>query len=390
MAPAALDTLNILHVLRAPVGGLFRHVVDLARGQIARGHRVGLVVDSSTGGPQAEAVLAELAPKLALGMLRIAMSRQIGPSDVIACGHVARRATDVAADVIHGHGAKGGAYARLARTTRGIRVYTPHGGSLHYDWGNPTGFVYLSAEREMLARTDLFLFESAYSREVFRSKIGDPGERARVVHNGVAAAEFAPITLDVHASDLLFVGELRLLKGVDVLIKAAAAKTRDGRRPTLTIVGDGPDRKMFESTAALVDRGAGDGVEAILFAGVKPAREAFTLGRILVVPSRAESLPYIVLEAAAAGLPLIATRAGGIPEIFGPQAAELVTPGDPAALAQAIAAAFKNPDAKRQAAQRLQTRIREHFSVDAMTNTILAAYKETLANKVPLAQQRHG
>jgi glycosyltransferase involved in cell wall biosynthesis len=131
-------------------------------------------------------------------------------------------------------------------------------------------------------------------------------------------------------------------------------------------------------------------VEAILFAGVKPAREAFTLGRILVVPSRAESLPYIVLEAAAAGLPLIATRAGGIPEIFGPQAAELVTPGDPAALAQAIAAAFKNPDAKRQAAQRLQTRIREHFSVDAMTNTILAAYKETLANKVPLAQQRHG
>ena len=58
---------------------------------------------------------------------------------------------------------------------------------------------------------------------------------------------------------------------------------------------------------------------------------------MLVVPSRAESLPYIVLEAAAAGLPIIATNVGGIPEIFGPDADELVPPGDPAALADAIA-----------------------------------------------------
>lgn len=51
---AVAEELNILHVLRAPVGGLFRHVIDLARGQAARGHRVGLVADASTGGEQAE------------------------------------------------------------------------------------------------------------------------------------------------------------------------------------------------------------------------------------------------------------------------------------------------------------------------------------------------
>src|SRR5215467_695603 len=108
MADAASGALNILHVLRAPVGGLFRHVIDLARGQVARGHHVGLLADSSTGGVQAEATLSELAPKLSLGLVRVAMSRQVGPSDVVACSHVARRAADVEADVVHGHGAKGG------------------------------------------------------------------------------------------------------------------------------------------------------------------------------------------------------------------------------------------------------------------------------------------
>src|SRR3954452_76682 len=135
--------LNILHVFRAPVGGLFRHVMDLAHGQIARGHRVGLIADSTTGGPYAEAKLAELARRLALGVTRIAISRHIGASDVRAVAQVSQRAATVGADVIHGHGAKGGAYARLAARGHALRVYTPHGGSLHYSWRSPTGILYL-------------------------------------------------------------------------------------------------------------------------------------------------------------------------------------------------------------------------------------------------------
>jgi glycosyltransferase involved in cell wall biosynthesis len=103
----------------------------------------------------------------------------------------------------------------------------------------------------------------------------------------------------------------------------------------------------------------------------------------MVVPSRAESLPYIVLEAAAAGLPLIATRVGGVPEIFGPDAGDLVAPNDPAALARAIGQALQEPSAKADAALRLQGRVRAAFSADAMTTAVLAGYQETLA-------QRHG
>src|SRR5438105_3153545 len=158
-------SLNLLHVFRAPVGGLFRHVVDVARGQTARGHRVGLIADSSTGGADAEAKLDALAHELALGVTRVPMSRQIGLSDFPALTHVRRRAADVGAHVIHGHGAKGGAYARLATNGRAICVYTPHGGSLHYHWASAAGFLYLAAERALRSGTDLFLFESARSED---------------------------------------------------------------------------------------------------------------------------------------------------------------------------------------------------------------------------------
>jgi glycosyltransferase involved in cell wall biosynthesis len=367
------QSIRILHVLRAPVGGLFRHVLDLAHGQVERGHRVGLIVDATTGGGRAEAALADLSPLLALGVTRVPMSRQIGPSDISAIAHVGQRAAATAADVLHGHGAKGGAYARLARGRQAIRAYTPHGGSLHYGWASPTGLLYLTLERVLIRRTDLFLFESAYGRDVFRARLGNPGQSALVVHNGVTAAEFEPIATEPTASDLVFVGELRVLKGVDVLIAAIALLKRDGHGVNATIVGDGPDRAAFEAQVR-----AQDLTDSVRFVGAKPARASFALGRLVVVPSRAESLPYIVLEAAAAGVPLITTKVGGIPEIFGPDSADLIPPGDPEALARAIALGLRDLG-KGTAGARLQARVRENFSTQTMTDAVLAAYRAALA-----------
>src|ERR1700674_2831599 len=127
--------LNILHVFRTPVGGLFRHVTDLAREQAKRGHRVGVVADSSTGGPHAEEAFRALEPHLALGISRVPMRRNPSPGDLPPLLHVMRRISQTGADVVHGHGAKGGLYARLALARKhAVRAYTPHGGSLHYDY----------------------------------------------------------------------------------------------------------------------------------------------------------------------------------------------------------------------------------------------------------------
>ena len=133
-------SLKIVHILRAPLGGLFRHVLDVAHGQSQRGHRVGLIVDSTTGGARAEAILAELAPSLELGLERTAIARELGPSDLPALRLISRRVKLLAPDVLHGHGAKGAALARLALSApHAIRVYTPHGGSLVYRPGTFIG-----------------------------------------------------------------------------------------------------------------------------------------------------------------------------------------------------------------------------------------------------------
>jgi glycosyltransferase involved in cell wall biosynthesis len=220
----------------------------------------------------------------------------------------------------------------------------------------------------------LIVFESAYSAEVFRKKVGAPAGLARVVHNGVAPGEFEPVALAPGATDLLFIGELRHLKGVDVLIEAIARLRGRGQSVTATIVGAGDERGVFEQQAARLGLG-----ESVRFPGAMPARQAFALGRLLVVPSRAESLPYVVLEAGAAGKPLIASRVGGIGEILGPDADRLVPPDDASALADAIARSLSHAEETHKAATALRARIGRNFTIDSMVDGILAAYGEAMS-----------
>ncbi|MGH6672183.1 MAG: glycosyltransferase family 4 protein [Xanthobacteraceae bacterium] len=376
-AAAAPRSLKILHILRAPLGGLFRHVLDVAQGQAERGHRVGLIVDSSTGGARAEETLAKLAPRLALGVERIAITRQLSIRDIASLHFVARQIAAKAPDVLHGHGAKGAALARLVPRSHGaIRVYTPHGGSLVYARGTVAGRFYRVLERALNWRTDLFLFESGYIAQEFRKQIATPRGLVRIVRNGVGEAEFVPITIGSDATDLVSVGELRSVKAFDILLAATATLKRSGKRVTATIAGDGPEGVQLEALAQQL--GIADQVR---FVGHQPAREAFTMGRILAVPSRAESLPYIVLEAAAAGMPIIATRVGGIPEIFGPEAGRLIAAENATALANAIAAALDNPERLSRTAQAVNGIVRSEFSIKNMVEGGLAAYREALAKQ---------
>jgi glycosyltransferase involved in cell wall biosynthesis len=374
-------SLKILHILRAPLGGLFRHVVDVAQGQTERGHRVGLIVDSTTGGTRADEILAALAPRLALGIARVPITREINWRDARALWRISRRVKAVTPDVLHGHGAKGAALARLTfAAPHAIRAYTPHGGSLVYCPGTLSGGFYRSLERILNPLTDLFLFESSYIAELYRSLIGRPHAMVRVVRNGIAESEFEPVVAGPEATDIVCVGELRPVKAIDVLIETLALLRQAGRRVTATIAGEGPEQEKLKAQA--IRLGVADQVH---FIGHCPARQAFAMGRMLVIPSRAESLPYVVLEAAAAGLPIIATNVGGVPEIFGPQVTQLIPSDDIPALFHAITAAIDDPQRMQRSAQALQMRVRSEFSLRTMVECNIAAYREAIAERM-LAQ----
>ena len=378
--PGEESPLRILHVLRAPIGGLWRHVVDVAREQVSRGHLVGIIADAHTGGARAKATLQDLLPTLALGVSRVPMRRNPHPSDLLALAHVTGRIFRARPDVVHGHGSKGGALARLALQApgrpRAVRAYTPHGGSLNYRPGSRIHAIYMQVEAALQRRTDLVLFESGFVAARYGRDVGSLPRFHRIVHNGIAAAEFAPVGARESARDFVYVGELRAAKGIDTLL-AALARAGQFRRtlPTLTLVGSGPDRTQLEVLAAKLGL-----LEQVEFRESMAAREAFTFGRTLVVPSRAESLPYVVLEAAGAGIPIVATNVGGIPEIFGPMRRRLLEPDNVAALSERLVEMLDLPASHRVAeAQSLATYVRQHFSIGQMIDGILSSYREVRA-----------
>ncbi len=367
----ASESLRVVHVMRAPLGGLFRHVCDLAQGQHQAGLKVGIVMGEAPRDPVSVARLRDMAGACELGIHVMPMSRMPGLGDVTNLLRLYEHTRRLGAEIIHGHGAKGGAYVRvLPRLAGGFRFYTPHGGSLHFDAKSLKGRLFFAAERLMRGRTDGFIFESEFGLRTFFEKVGDPIAPAIVIHNGVTEADSVPVSPGEDAADFVFIGELRALKGVGTLIEAMGL-LKDAAH--LRIVGSGAERECFEAMA----RKAPHNVR-IDFMGPLPAREGFALGRVVVLPSHHESMPYVALEAAAAGVPLIGTHVGGVPEIFGPDASRLVAPGDPVALASALAHATGNPDDMRLLAARLRQRVTTDFSAARMAEGVTEFYRTRL------------
>jgi glycosyltransferase involved in cell wall biosynthesis len=176
---------------------------------------------------------------------------------------------------------------------------------------------------------------------------------------------------------VVYVGEFRHIKGTDLLIDAVARLRADGKPVTLTLAGDGEELENLKAQIRRLGLG-----EAVRFIGHVKARYGFSKGRVLVVPSRGDSMPYVVIEAAAAGIPMVAANVGGIPEIFGSAHTEaLFAPNIVGAMADAIETALDDPDAALAHARSLRERIFLHFSQKAMVEGVLAGYRDAFADR---------
>jgi len=375
-------SLRIIHCFRSPVGGVFRHIRDLAAMQNAAGHQVGVICELCEDGALEQTQFASLLPDLALGLHRIPISRKIGLSDIGAILATRKLFKHLQPDIVHGHGAKGGTYARLGtvlarekrnQISRPLRFYSPHGGSLHFDAASLAGKVMFTAERWQEHVTDGLIFVSAYEENTYRAKVGNPRCTYAVIRNGISKDEFAPVDLAADAADFLFTGMMRDLKGPDLFIRALAklnlaAKAGNHAPITGAMVGDGPQKQQYQTLAEQLGLS-----EHIRFYPAMPVREALILGRIFVLPSRAESLPYIALEVLAAQRSIIATRVGGLAEIFGEDSPALCKP-DTAALAARMHEALTD-QAGYQASMPDPLLLRSLFSRENMAAAVEQFYR---------------
>jgi glycosyltransferase involved in cell wall biosynthesis len=379
--------LRILHCFRSPVGGIFRHVRDLVEEHRAAGHEVGILCDSSTGGAHEERLFDQIRPQLSLGLNRLPMRRAISPGDLTALYRSYKHIRSLRPDVLHGHGAKGGAVARLIGSVlrvnkyRVARFYSPHGGTLHFNRASLSGQVVLRLERMQERFGDAVVFVCDYERRTYAEKVGVPRTMSRVIYNGIKDAEFEPVDPVPGAADFLYIGMLRDLKGPDVFIDAFARTERAVGRPlSALMVGDGPDRDRYADMMA--EQGL---ARRIRMMPAMPARSGFALADAVVVPSRAEAMPYIVLEALAAGKAVIASRVGGIPEVLGTDSAALAVPGDAGDLSrimvEALGAGWQEANMPKPEA------FRSMFSASVMASSMLDLYQNVLAT-VPGSPRR--
>ncbi|TWG67513.1 MULTISPECIES: glycosyltransferase family 4 protein [unclassified Aminobacter] len=371
-------SLRIIHCFRSPVGGIFRHVRDLAVAQAAAGHKVGIICDSSTGGALEDRYFDELRHALELGVSRMPIQRRISIGDIAAGVRTFRLLKELRPDVLHGHGAKGGALVRVFGSVlrvfryRVARVYSPHGGVLHYDPATRKGRLLFSLERLLTRLSDHILFVSEHERQAFFAKVGRLKTPTSMFHNGVNGSEFIPVENAPDAADFIYIGMMRDLKGPDIFLDALAfAEKVTGRRLRAVMVGDGPDLPRYQNRAKTL------GIDVTFFPPM-PAREAFALGRTVVVPSRAEAMPYLVLEALAAGKPMIATAVGGIPEVFGADSPALVMP-EPPSVGDAMVRVLADEAAYRGVMPSREELI-ARFSVETMAANIETVYRSCLAS----------
>ncbi|MCL6447510.1 MAG: glycosyltransferase family 4 protein [Armatimonadetes bacterium] len=291
--------------------------------------------------------------------------------------------------ILHAHSAKAGFVgrlaARLARTP--VIFLTAHNSIFYEDWPAWKKMILAAAERALSRVTDRIITVSEALRRELMQKEGINPDRIVTIYNGIGPAPGRPprerrqvlreLGLPPLGQVVGTIARLAPQKGVGYFLKAAAMLVKD-YQVNFLIVGGGPLRRQLESEAIslglqnrVVFTGEREDVPAIL-----PVFDIF------VLPSLTEGFPLTILEALAAGRPVIATRVGGIPEaIVDNYTGLLVKPGDPAGLALAIAELLSDRERALALGRAGQACARDRFTVAQMVRRVEEEYIKALTAK---------
>ena len=309
--PPAQLAIRVLVIVESSGGGTGRHVLDLAEGLLARGCQVHMIYSTK----RMDRLFRDRLHAIpSLKKLALNMHREIHPTDLAALVAVCRYMRAAGPfDIIHGHASKGGAMARLAGFLSGVPVfYTVHGlimmDPLLPPWKR---ILYLSIERILASVTARIIAVSP--EEARRRGTSTRHLRIRIVANGVGKANLvsrgtarAAMAIPDNATVVGFIGRLVTQKAPEVLLDAFFQAAASLSNTYLAMIGSGPlDQELRRRADEL---GITDKVRWL---GERDAREFMGGFDIFALASRKEGLPYVILEAMAAGLPVVATSTPG-------------------------------------------------------------------------------
>lgn len=368
-------TRKIVHVVApAEIGGLERVVHALTLGQASRGDRVTVIALLSRA--SSDHPFLQPFKRSAVGVEVIALP---GRAYVAEYRELRRILRVLAPDIVHTHGYYPDVLAGIAaRRERIGTVSTSHG----FSGGDVKNRVYEWIQRRSFRRFDAIVAVSRKMRDdVVRSGVAE--RRVRVIQNALPVQsadrtdrESARLTLGLPADAFVagWVGRLAVAKAVDVFVEALQF-TRD--LPIVaSIIGDGEDGPMAKARAEALQL-----ADRIHWHGFVPdAASMLSAYDVLVMSSRSEGTPIILLEAMAAGTPLVVTAVGGIPDVVDPTQALLVPAENPQALADAIRAIHSDPARARERAQAAAQRVLD-FGVEGWLDQHEQLYEELMAGK---------
>ena len=387
LAPGRSGEIRILRVFsRLNVGGPSLHVIHLAAGLEAHGFRTRLVVG---GESEREGNLMDLALERRVDVLALSgLGREIRPlADLRALVGLVRLARRFRPHVVHTHTAKAGVLgrvaARLARVP--VVVHTYHGHVLREYFGRVTSAVFRAIERALARQTDgLVTVSESVKADLVEMAIA-PADRIRVVPLGLELGPFTEALprgvlredagYPAEAPLVGMVGRLAPVKDVPTFLRAA--RLVRARRPDVrfSLVGDGPERTALEAEVKAL------GLEsAVCFHGWRRDLPAVYGDLDVVVnASRNEGTPVALIEALAAGRPVVATAVGGTPDVLeGGAHGTLVPAQDEAALAAAIEATLSAPPSPARAA-RARAHVLARYGVPRLLRDLADLYHELLA-----------
>jgi glycosyltransferase involved in cell wall biosynthesis len=277
------------------------------------------------------------------------------------------------ADVVHGHGFLAGALARISGLLAGTRCRLAH----RHTTGEGERLRHRWLERAIRRAGWTICCSEAVREHALRHACADP-LRTEVVYNGVDTRRFTPDPAGpAEPRTILTVASLRRLKGHRVLLQAAAHLSARGLDYGLEFVGDGPEREALEEMSRSL------GISSrVRFAGeLDDVTPCFRRTGIFVLPSNGrEGLGLAALEAMACGLPVVASRIGGLPEtVLQGRTGFLVDPGDPGDLADALEILLGDPATARAMGSAGRDRVERHFDVRATAERTATIYLRGLS-----------